>query len=990
MRAAWLTAALAALLLAGAPRQLAAAAPSFPDVPPGSWAAADISALAGQGLLQGTGGGLFSPDLPLTRAAFAALLERLAQPPAGTVGPSFSDVPADAWFAGAVAAATGLGWMQGVAPGQFAPEAPVSRAMAAAAVINDLGLAHVAADEAGAALPYADAATIPAYAAGAVAVATHLGLLLGDPQGRLQPNAPLTRAEGAALLVRLEGVSAAQLQAEGARVAAVVDVTGPAHVEAGATAPLQAFARDAAGYIVPAAFHWTASPGLTAAAGSLEEGAAALRPAAPGALTIRASVAGGTPSGGLGLQVTQTARLSLGTVPPAVLAADPLPLPVRALTAAGGGDAAGAQPVTAVATPAAGGSPVSATVTLAGGAGTLQLPPLAPGAWSIAVSAPGLPALTFPLTSLAAPLGTLQLEVEGGGAAAVAAGGTIAVRATILATPAPPVLPASSGEAGAPALAPPPGPWPLQVSVAGTQTALPALAGESKAPQTLAVHVASADLPAGGGAAAILTGLAPGAGSVTVAVPGGALGPASLPLQVLATGAFGATTTTAPAQGVAGQPAAVSVALTGGAASGTVDLEPVDPAGHPLPEVRATVAAGRATAVFTPLQAGTWTFRWREDGVSPVAAGSLPVRPAAAASLRVDPLPTSVLLPGQTATLRAYAADAYGNPAPVPFTLSGGGLVAGTAAAGALQFTAGALSGPAAVGTFTAGAAGSATYAFTAPGLGSAQVTLRTVATAAGRIAGKGGWLIFPDWRDGSDAALLAEAAGAGYTHVYLEVATTSDGFYGGRALDDFLPPAHAAGLAVIAWVYAGLEHPAADTALLQQVAAYTTPQGDRADGVALDLEEVLTPGVVAAYSAAAHQAEGPQGLVVAVTYPPEYGPATPFAALAPNVQAVAPMDYWHVRQADYSYDAAYRFVAGSVAALRQEAGLPDLPVEVIAQTYDAFAGGAGQGIFSPSPAELAGALAAASASGAAGVSFYRPATATPAERAVMAAPWPG
>jgi hypothetical protein len=274
------------------------------------------------------------------------------------------------------------------------------------------------------------------------------------------------------------------------------------------------------------------------------------------------------------------------------------------------------------------------------------------------------------------------------------------------------------------------------------------------------------------------------------------------------------------------------------------------------------------------------------------------------------------------------------------------------------------------------------------PALGSAHVLVRVVPNRAAILAGKGLWLTFPDWLATPDAQLLQTAIGDGVTHLYLEVATSSDGFYGGRALDDLLRKAHADGIAVVAWVYASLAHPAADQRLTAAVARYTTPTGDLADGLALDVEDHLVPGVVAGYAAAAHHALGPGGLLVGITWAPQQKPDYPYRSLAPYVQAMAPMDYWHVLPTGYTYAGVYAWVRDSVLTLRRAAGRPRLPVDVATETFDWFSP-SGSGLFSPTAAELRAALRGAAAAGALGVSFYRPSTATPQERAVIAEPYP-
>lgn len=948
----------------------AQAAPTFSDVPAGYWAAPEISSLAAAGILQGVGDGRFAPEGPVTRAQWATMLDRVEKAPSDAVGPKFGDVAPSDWFFAGVQGTAGLDWMVGTGAEQFSPSDPVSRAMAATSVARVLGLAHVADDEAGTALPYSDAAAVPAWAQGPVAVAAHLGLLIGDA-GRFLPADTLTRAQAAVLLSRLQAVGPQQLQDEGARVATTVHVMPDAGtVETGGHTAIHAYAHDAAGYLVPARFAWSAQGGATApGTASTIGGLATFTAGGPGSATVVASVVGGKASGSVAVAIDQAASLSVSPVPPAVLSSAPLPLSVQVLSSAGGVDA-GADGViaTATASGASGAGPVTATVRLQNGAGTLTVPALPPGAYTLTVSAMGLTPVAAKLQSVTAPLGALQLKARNETVATVGIGGTMTVDATVQ---------APNGQSVS-------GTWPLTVTVSGDQTALSLLTGERLPPPTLQVQTASATLPSAGGPAAILAGNAAGTGAVALAVPGGALAPATMNVQVTQTAAFG---TAGAVRALAGQPATVTMPFTGQPGSGApVYAEPIDPAGHPQPYVQASVAGGMATATFTPTLAGVWTLRWRGGGATPVQSGSLTVAPGAPTQLVVDPVPTSVLLPGQQATLKAWVGDQFGNAIATPFSLQA--VTGGDAAAGNLALGAKTFAGPGAIGTFSAGTNGTAVLTFSSPdhpSLPAATVLMRTVVGRADRVAGKGGWIMFPDWRTGSDAQLLDQARAEGWTHLYLEVATTSDGLYGLRALDDLLPKAHAAGIAVIAWVYAGLEDPAGDTAIVKQVAQYATPSGDRVDGVALDLEEVLTPDVVSAYTAAANAAEGPAGLVVAVPYPPAYGPSTPWTALAPNVQVIAPMDYWHVQERDYSYSEVYHWVADSIQKIRAQAGA-DMPVEVIAETFDEFNV---KGIYSPTSAELQAAMQAAADAGGVGVSFYRPVTATAPELAVMQQPWP-
>lgn len=940
----------------------------------------------------------------LDRAAFAQLLASAGSAPAGTPGPPFADVAPSAPYARAVEAVTGLGWMSGATPTRFDPGGPMTRVTAAEVAVDFLGLQHVAADEARLPLPYADAGAIPAYTRGAVAVAWHLGLLppVGD---RFAPREPLDRAAAAAFLRRLTAVTPTQVQAEGARVAAYVHVVPAAGtVEAGGRMQVRAYAHDAAGYIVPARFRWRSSTHSLYPEDSGEtEGRALLRAGGPGSVTLRATVIGSAVTGTAVVQVQRAVSLAVAALPPAVLDDQALALPVRILTASGQTDTGADFPVRAVATAAVRGTrAASVTTTAQAGSATLWLPPLPAGRYAVRVSVPGHPELGsvgHSLVSVAAPVGVIRLRARSGGTS-LQAGATLTVDGDVyLYAEAP--SPLGGGDT-----------WPIQVSVSGSGATLPYLVGESPPPAALQLRVGSSTLPAASGPVAVVAGAAPGVGFVSASVPGGALTAGALQVQVSPAGRFG-DAAVRPAHVRAGDPAVIRARLLrpdgspAGRAADTAEVfvEPVDPAGHPRPYLQATVTDGVAAVDYAPIEAGSWTFRWRAPGYVPLAAGRLVVEPGPPVALFADATPTSVVLPGQRVAVQAWLADRYGNAVQAPFALSGGPV--GPAAAGRLDFRPGRFPGPGTVGAFiaapatrAAGASGGSSGAAGAtevlafwspdhPRVGTARLVLRRVPDRAARVAGKGLWLVFGDWRDIPDATLLQDAQAEGVTHIYLEVATTLDGFYGGRALDDFVAEAHAAGIALVAWVYAGLEDPAWDTALVRQVARYVTPHGDRPDGVALDVEEVMTPSVVGAYTAAADAAEGPSGLVVGVTYPPQYRMAYPFAAMAEHVQVFAPMDYWHVFESDYNYATVYRWVGSSVALVRRLSRRPGVPIEVIAQTFDEFSDG-GTGIFSPTSAELSAAVRAAGAAGAIGVSFYRPTTATAAELAVVRqTPWP-
>lgn len=174
---------------------------SFRDVPPDAWYASAVEWVSAAGLMNGTGGGAFSPGGPVTRGQTAAILHRLAgEPPAG--GSSFRDVPASAYYSQAVAWAARQGIVEGFSDGTFRPGQPVSRQQLAAILWRYAKLAG--ADSGGRASlgGYRDAGDVSAYAREPMSWALQAGILQGTKEGDLLPQGRATRGQTAVLLER--------------------------------------------------------------------------------------------------------------------------------------------------------------------------------------------------------------------------------------------------------------------------------------------------------------------------------------------------------------------------------------------------------------------------------------------------------------------------------------------------------------------------------------------------------------------------------------------------------------------------------------------------------------------------------------------------------------------------------------------------------------------------------------------------------------------
>jgi uncharacterized surface protein with fasciclin (FAS1) repeats len=175
------------------------------DVSSDYWARPFIQALADNNVISGFPDGSFRPNQGVTRAEFAALIQkafpnqnRVRQLSAG----GFKDVPAGYWAASAIQNAYETGFLAGYPGNVFRPNEQIPKVQAIVAVTSGLGLTS---STTGASSDlntyYNDASAIPNYAVSSVTAATQSNIVVNYPDVKqLNPQQPLTRAEAAALL----------------------------------------------------------------------------------------------------------------------------------------------------------------------------------------------------------------------------------------------------------------------------------------------------------------------------------------------------------------------------------------------------------------------------------------------------------------------------------------------------------------------------------------------------------------------------------------------------------------------------------------------------------------------------------------------------------------------------------------------------------------------------------------------------------------------
>ena len=177
----------------------------FQDVPSDAWYAGAVERVCAAGLMNGTGPTAFSPGGTVTRGQITAILHRLAGEPQ-VRGSSFSDVPASAYYAGAVAWAARRGLVEGFDDGTFRPDLPVSRQQLAAVLWRYARLERADSGARASLRGYPDAGEVGGYAREAMQWALAEGILQGTSEGTLQPQGRAARGQAAVLLERFQAL----------------------------------------------------------------------------------------------------------------------------------------------------------------------------------------------------------------------------------------------------------------------------------------------------------------------------------------------------------------------------------------------------------------------------------------------------------------------------------------------------------------------------------------------------------------------------------------------------------------------------------------------------------------------------------------------------------------------------------------------------------------------------------------------------------------
>jgi len=206
---------------------------NFSDVGSNYWAYPFIQGLATQNVIAGFPDGTFRPEQPVTRAEFAAMIQKAFRPNAVRqyTSTGFADVPPNYWAADAIKAAYEGGFLAGYPNNLFLPNQTIPKVQAITGLASGLGLTPKGSAVNIVNTYYTDAGQIPTYAVNPVAAATQDHLVVDYPDVKmLNPAAPLTRAQAAADIYQALVALGQQPPIASNLVAATYIVGGPSSV----------------------------------------------------------------------------------------------------------------------------------------------------------------------------------------------------------------------------------------------------------------------------------------------------------------------------------------------------------------------------------------------------------------------------------------------------------------------------------------------------------------------------------------------------------------------------------------------------------------------------------------------------------------------------------------------------------------------------------------------------------------------------------------
>ena len=173
----------------------------FTDVKDSDWFYDSVKYAYENGLMNGVSGTEFAPDSDVTRAMFVTVIYRMEKEPQAE-SCAFTDVESGSYYEKAVAWANANGIVSGISQESFAPNEPITREQMAAIIHRYATFKGYDTTASGSAA-YTDNDSISDYAKDAVIWAAEKSVMTGNTDGSFAPKANTTRAQAAAVFMRI-------------------------------------------------------------------------------------------------------------------------------------------------------------------------------------------------------------------------------------------------------------------------------------------------------------------------------------------------------------------------------------------------------------------------------------------------------------------------------------------------------------------------------------------------------------------------------------------------------------------------------------------------------------------------------------------------------------------------------------------------------------------------------------------------------------------
>jgi hypothetical protein len=165
---------------------------------------------------------------------------------------------------------------------------------------------------------------------------------------------------------------------------------------------------------------------------------------------------------------------------------------------------------------------------------------------------------------------------------------------------------------------------------------------------------------------------------------------------------------------------------------------------------------------------------------------------------------------------------------------------------------------------------------------------------------------------------------------VYLQINRSTTGVFSNqKGLDAILKAAHQNNIKIIGWSYCYLRNITSDVGKFVEPALYVSPDGEKLDGMAADIEENYSLATVKSYTDKIKSKLPKNYPLIAIVFSPEIKANYPWEYIANNWDVLMPMTYWHGLKARND-DRVYKFVKDSIVSLRKLTKKDDLKIHLI------------------------------------------------------------